>query len=120
MLTEDEVLTACEDRWRRAALDDTPQFRGYSHTKPLRAVFFPPGRETTCAYLILGGIQDIKLGITLASYGSLWSCPECGYGGGNLSMPSAIVHLNNAHDWTWNQFANKFRDVWARGCHTTA
>ena len=107
MFTEDEILTACEDRWRQAALDGTPQFRGTAYTTSWREILRPD--NSTCAVLILTGPRENHTNLVF----STWHCLECGYR--SHSMWVAIVHLNNAHDWAWDMFAGKFRDVWEAG-----
>jgi hypothetical protein len=32
-----------------------------------------------------------------------------------IGLAGAMIHLNNFHQWTWLDFASKFRDEWARG-----
>ena len=46
---------------------------------------------------------------------SEWRCPESGCIFQSTHLVDAIIHTNNAHHWTWDMFANKFRERWQDG-----
>jgi uncharacterized C2H2 Zn-finger protein len=99
VLTEDEILDGYEDSWRRAAMAGTKQWHS---GKPYTAL--PIAR---CAYQVArddGWRKDIE---------RAWVCPLCRMPA--LSSVGAITHVNDAHEWTFDQFANKFRSLWHEG-----
>ena len=107
----DAILTEYEDLWRQAALENRNQFfgtvcggGGVAHTGG-------GGGRAVCA-MTIGAPTD-----SLVQLGEKpWACPldGCAYEYSHYLI-SAMMHLNNAHHWTWDMFANKFRDALAQG-----
>ena len=115
-MTLDEILDGYEDAWRSAALRDQRQFfaavSGGILALPVGsvgmlqcAVLLPRGDDLTYASPLLQAALGHRLGD--------WRCPTCHYPAATLWV--AMVHINNAHHWTWIDFANKFRDALAQG-----
>ena len=106
----DEILTEYEALWRQAALDGRGQYIGEvcggSQDAPQVS-----GPDPTCAMVLASvvGRDDLRQGAMVPSG---WTC-DCGWRGGWIT--SVMMHLNNAHHWTWDMFANKFRDALAQG-----
>ena len=101
-MTLDEILTEYEGRWRQAMVEGTPQGRA------------PVGE----AGQIAGGDCAWTIGTwaprCLAAHSALpWFCPDCG--AGETQLNRVLIHLNDAHLWTWDMFAGKFRDALAEG-----
>jgi len=107
----EHVIEQYEDLWRKAALDGMVQERGACETD---------------AWTIGGALLAVRVDIcavqiapyrlqTKARIECPWVC-ACGAvsrhpaGVWRDTLASFMVHLNNAHGWTWDQFANKFRD----------
>jgi hypothetical protein len=105
MTTALEVIEQYEDAWRRAALEDRLHF--YSAEAYIEGDRML-GSMPSCAYLVgPSRLQRAALDVAV-----LWIC-RCGETSSALS--SALIHLNNTHQWTWLDFASKFRDEWVRG-----
>jgi hypothetical protein len=118
-MTRDEILTQYEDLWRRAALEDRQQYRGsacggtrddgpweWSEGSPTCAAVIPQKTWADRGPLLSAAMAHLVVG---------WRCPHCGYTHAAFTLATVMVHLNNAHDWTWDMFANKFRDVLTEG-----
>ena len=108
----DYAWATIEDCWRTAALCDQKQFFG----RVLGGVVSKPsqgvgGYRSHCAMTILQ--DDHALFDQLDQQKVLWECPSCRYEIGKFLH--IMIHLNNAHHWTWDMFANKFRDEVERG-----
>ena len=97
----DEILSEYEDIWRKAALEGRPQYSPVSASAASESL--------PCAMNIGGA----RLLIAVIETPVQWRCPECFFRARKLSMVG--IHLNDDHDWTWLDFANKFRDVLAQG-----
>jgi PHP family Zn ribbon phosphoesterase len=105
--TLDEILTAYEDLWRQAALEDHKQmFAGHGLSQAR-------GPYGSCAWLNAGTVGQDSLEDEAAHYRVDWRCPECGQR--EVTLACVMIHANNAHRWDWTMFANKFRDVLAEG-----
>ena len=100
-MTLDEILTGYEDLWRQAALEGRPQYSPVSASATSESL--------PCAMTI----GRSRLLIAVIEIPVRWCCPTCGFRARKLSMVG--IHLNDDHDWTWLDFANKFRDVLAQG-----
>ena len=107
----EELLTQYEDLWTEAMLADRRQFHLTQGNKP--GVY--PRAETgtagsaTCAWL-LGTLSMIA---RTAQVYALWVCPLCSHWRNSevQSLTSILIHLNNDHQWTWDQLARKAREV---------
>ena len=112
-MTLDEILDAYADRWRVAAMEDAKQFRGMAGGGQRSLTTDSPGLLRGCA-LLAPDYFHIAGDLTEAAATELvkWRC-ECGFSGPTLAV--VMIHLNNAHDWTWDMFAGKFRDALAQG-----
>lgn len=103
----DEILDRYEDLWRGAALAGTRQGRA------------PAGQSSLlqggdCAWSIGGNItwtEPLQRPVQ-------WHCPECGAPAAYAAR--VMMHLNDVHGWTWDTFANKFRDALSRGASPEA
>lgn len=100
-----EIISGYEDFWMRAALEDQKQMRP---GKPLRG----HGSYGACAWLNPDQNGQWELAVTAGNWDCKWMC-GCGYK--LASVAAVMVHLNNVHDWTWDMFANKFRDALRQG-----
>mgnify|MGYP001593094502 FL=1 len=112
-MTRDSILTAYEDLWRQAALEDRRQFFGEMAGGVVR-VSRGVARPVTCALLVPEHGPDHRSTLAAQAVGVRvrWRC-DCGYGAFDLA--GVMIHLNNAHHWTWDMFAGKFRDALQRG-----
>lgn len=104
-MTRDEILDKYEDVWRRAALSGRRQGRA-----PVGDSGNLGGGD--CAWTADHFLADRLWDSTWLDC-AWWRCPECGEQKGELKR--VMIHLNDAHEWTWDRFANKFRDVLAQG-----
>ena len=102
----DEVLTAYEDVWREAALRGQAQF--YWPTNNAYPITFVRGVEpSSCAASIGRYLDSVRAAVQ-------WRCPlGCDFE--MLYLFDVLVHLNDQHRWTWDQLANKTRDVLVQG-----
>jgi hypothetical protein len=109
-MTLDEILTEYEDQWRGAALTDRRQMRGGPWPEP--------GDEAQCAASISLG-SPIGMALRSLPVGGGRYCVECEALGVSFmlvfSVVDLMVHLNDKHRWTWDMFANKFRDALREG-----
>lgn len=99
-ITIEDLLTAYEETWRDAALRDRRQFR-----------VFPRGPDEVCAWF---AIRNPAIKNAAGYHRVSWTCPICRYAACKV-LSAVMVHLNDHHAWTWDMFANKFRDVLAEG-----
>jgi hypothetical protein len=100
-MTRDEILDEYETTWHEAMMRGDAQGRA-----PLTDMGAIKGGH--CAWTRWRGDGWLVEGIALA-----WRCPECGEEAVKLNR--VMIHLNDAHNWTWDMFANKFRDALAEG-----
>jgi hypothetical protein len=104
--TLDQMLTAYEDLWRAAALQDV------KHVAADGALS-----------LIEGTVGRGSCAASIGTHLGVWpwlllrtpqvQCPLCPDEIGSVGI--LITHLNDRHYWTWDTFANKFRDVLQQG-----
>lgn len=100
-MTRDEALTIMEDKWRAAALAGTPQW--------IKGVCFESNSQ--CAWTaVWRDVPEPWRSLEVKA----WRCPEC-IGHTSVSVIGAMVHLNDAHRWTFDRLANKFREALADG-----
>lgn len=92
----DDILSAYEDLWRKAALEDHRQFSGRDLKRGSTGLL-------DCAWTI--GKQPLmeQANNTLA----VWTCNECN--ADSRVLASVMIHVNNVHGWDWLTLANKFR-----------
>jgi len=87
----DAILDGYEDAWREAALKGARRF------------------DPHCAITV----RPLDLHNALWHIGDWLTCVECG---SQCVHPAALmIHLFDVHGWTWDMFANKFRDALSRG-----
>ena len=116
-MTVDEILDGYESEWRAAALRDQRQFFGDGFGGTPNLDYRGEAGPATCAAMVprISGHIDLMVAATSTKEPS-WRCPDCGYvptcGG---ALYAIMAHLNNAHCWTWDMFAGKFRDALAQG-----
>jgi len=112
MRTIDEVITDYEDLWRQAALEDRRQFFTAVAGGTWRSV-----RGThdpiVCAFVIAPCSLQDQTDIPVA-----WICPEDGHTAPTLGC--VMIHMNNAHHWTWDMLSNKFREALQEGLATSS
>lgn len=111
-MTREEIITQYEELWRGAALKGVKQMRGVAATLDGRQMF--PNEGLHCAWLAPGR-EKVGRDTDLAS--ASWQCPWCEYPrfAGQGALGDVMIHLNNQHGWTWDQFAGKFRDALVEG-----
>ena len=97
-MTLDEILDEYEGMWRRAAVEDTPRW---------------PTAGGVCAMSVADGAWS-RFSSTLVKATGSWTCQEC-HRSVAVSVAEAAIHLFDQHHWTWDMFANKFRDALAEG-----
>jgi hypothetical protein len=100
MKTLDEILTVYEEQWRANAMADRRQARSTAEVS-----------EAECAWLPVPG-AFVAQG-DAAHHAMDWRCPYDGRHSSDLA--AVFMHLNDGHGWTWDQFANKTRDVLQQG-----
>ena len=100
----DALVAEYEQLWRAAMLENRMQFWGGASLQR------SDGSETpTCAWLI----APHPLLDRAATLPLTWRCPDCSRQ--TVSLADTLIHLNNLHLWTWDRFANKFRDTLKAG-----
>ena len=97
----DEVLTAYEDLWRQAALENAKQMNVNEDA---------PGPWRSCAWLAAEefGRKDLVMAATEAWV--MFRSPGTNFAY-SVRLSGAMVITNNDHHWTWLDFANKFRGL---------
>ena len=107
----DEIVSDYEYTWRKAALENRSQFLGspYSNTMHRRRNDRHGTGLPTCAWLVNPSYGFIATNTHVLP----WCCTEeeCSDGSEVYPLAGIMMHLNNAHCWTWDMFANKFRDA---------
>ena len=98
----DRLVTDYEDRWRAAALEGRPQFRGTACGGTITV------NGGVCAWTIGEEHATLTIGVLVD-----WRCPECGWRA--IRLPQVMIHLNNAHHFNWLDLANKFRPTLEAG-----
>ena len=111
--TLDEILTEYEALWRQAALNGTPQGRGDLCGGASNRRFARWRPDETCAWLIVSRYERSTVQHLAGVHNMTWHCPEDKFHACSLSH--VLMHLNNAHDWTWDRLANKTRDALREG-----
>lgn len=101
-MTLDEILTEYEELWMKAALEGREQFHD-----PCNAP-----RGSTCAWLVAPKELQSRVHEFLIPLRA--KCPICSRQFG-YALANALIHLNNYHKWTWDQLANKTRDILVQG-----
>jgi len=99
----DEILTAYEDLWRGAALENRGQ---------LNVSVAAKGAWGGCAALLPHYVGREQL-VADAMQQLDWTCPEDGTSA--CFLGGVMIHMNNIHKWPWDRLANKFRDALAEG-----
>ena len=107
-MTLNNILTEYEDVWRQAALEGRAQFYGKAAGGKEEFEVVP---GATCAYLIASA--DLRERAEAAVLPQEWLCREDGYI--TTAIIVVLIHLNNAHHWTWDMLANKVRDALEQG-----
>ena len=112
-MTLDEILDGYEDLWRQAMMEDAKQFRGEAGGGSRYLTTDAPGPFRGCAMLIPEHVVDAAHLVREVNWAEVdWRC-ECGFSSCTLGL--VMVHLNNAHDWTWDMLAGKFRAALTQG-----
>jgi len=92
----DAILSDYEELWRGAALSAAPRLRDGGQCAMTVADAYPR---------LFRPLLDIP--------SPCWTCSECGQR--KAYIVGAAIHLFDIHEWTWDMFANKFRDALAEG-----
>jgi hypothetical protein len=109
-MTDDEIIDAYEELWRKAAMED---YRQYHHDPSQPSVTGTYGAGSCAALYPRDAAKRDDLLNAAINTRAPWICKACGWLA--LGLSSAMIHLNNRHGMTWDWFANKFREAWKEG-----
>jgi len=106
----DAILSEYEEIWRGCAISNRSHEAFLTCGGTPRHIEGPMTADGTCAWLAAPKkLEDFARRSRLP-----WVCPLAGCtfkASGPEGLVLAMIHVNNAHHWTWDMFAGKFRDA---------